>query len=188
MVASNHIVIQSYETKIEELEQQKALVAETLHHQPQKPDSFEDKPEPVLTFLANPWKLWETGHIHARRLVAKLAFAERVVYDRKLGARTPEIALQFKAFGSVYTLQKKSGAVEKTRTSTGVTPQRPQRCASTNSATTALSRLGEGLCSEAVRGSEEENEGGGEFFSASPESCCDREVCPPARPRQRLIP
>ena len=34
-------------------------------------------------------------------------------------------------------LAKNSGAVEKTRTSTGVTPQRPQRCASTNSATTA---------------------------------------------------
>ena len=32
-----------------------------------------------------------------------------------------------------------NGAVEKTRTSTGVTPQRPQRCASTNSATTARS-------------------------------------------------
>ena len=30
-----------------------------------------------------------------------------------------------------------NGAVEKTRTSTGFTPQRPQRCASTNSATTA---------------------------------------------------
>ena len=30
------------------------------------------------------------------------------------------------------------GAVEKTRTSTGVSPQRPQRCASTSSATTAL--------------------------------------------------
>ena len=29
------------------------------------------------------------------------------------------------------------GAAEKTRTSTGVTPQRPQRCASTNSATAA---------------------------------------------------
>ncbi|ATG46156.1 hypothetical protein CEW89_00360 [Celeribacter ethanolicus] len=62
MAASNHIVFQSYETKIEELEQQKALVAETLHSQPQKPDSFEDKLEPVLTFFANPWKLWETGH------------------------------------------------------------------------------------------------------------------------------
>ena len=33
-----------------------------------------------------------------------------------------------------------NGAVEKIRTSTGVTPQRPQRCASTNSATTALVR------------------------------------------------
>ena len=32
------------------------------------------------------------------------------------------------------------GAVEKTRTSTGVSPQRPQRCASTNSATAARLR------------------------------------------------
>ena len=31
-----------------------------------------------------------------------------------------------------------NGAAEKTRTSTGVIPQRPQRCASTNSATAAL--------------------------------------------------
>ena len=34
------------------------------------------------------------------------------------------------------------GAVEKTRTSTGFRPQRPQRCASTSSATTALGYLG----------------------------------------------
>ena len=33
------------------------------------------------------------------------------------------------------------GAVEKTRTSTGFPPQRPQRCASTNSATTAFIHL-----------------------------------------------
>ena len=31
----------------------------------------------------------------------------------------------------------RTGAVEKTRTSTGLPPQRPQRCASTNSATAA---------------------------------------------------
>ena len=36
--------------------------------------------------------------------------------------------------------QKKNGAAEKTRTSTGVSPQRPQRCASTNSATAARLR------------------------------------------------
>jgi len=41
---------------------------------------------------------------------------------------------------------KDVGAVEKTRTSTGFRPQRPQRCASTNSATTAKSP-GPGLVS-----------------------------------------
>jgi len=35
-----------------------------------------------------------------------------------------------------------NGAVEKTRTSTGFRPQRPQRCASTSSATTALGYVG----------------------------------------------
>ncbi len=35
-------------------------------------------------------------------------------------------------------LTTNNGAAEKTRTSTGVTPQRPQRCASTNSATAAI--------------------------------------------------
>ena len=42
-----------------------------------------------------------------------------------------------------------AGAVEKTRTSTGFRPQRPQRCASTSSATTALvkkQRTGIGGC------------------------------------------
>ena len=37
----------------------------------------------------------------------------------------------------LYLLINRYGAVEKTRTSTGSLPQRPQRCASTNSATTA---------------------------------------------------
>src|SRR5690606_9416187 len=40
--------------------------------------------------------------------------------------------------GSSPPLTELSGAVEKTRTSTGFRPQRPQRCASTSPATTAL--------------------------------------------------
>ena len=48
-------------------------------------------------------------------------------------------------------LLKKNGATEKTRTSTGVTPQRPQRCASTNSATVALLRpIGVGLLASKI--------------------------------------
>jgi hypothetical protein len=37
---------------------------------------------------------------------------------------------------------QENGAVKKTRTSTGFRPQRPQRCASTNSAMTALALTG----------------------------------------------
>jgi site-specific DNA recombinase len=39
----------------------------------------------VLTFLANPWKLWESGNINLRRAVLKLAFAERIQYCRIQG-------------------------------------------------------------------------------------------------------
>ncbi len=38
---------------------------------------------------------------------------------------------------TVYQVRTVTGAVEKTRTSTAFRPQRPQRCASTSSATTA---------------------------------------------------
>ncbi len=45
-----------------------------------------------------------------------------------------------------------SGAVEKTRTSTGFRPQRPQRCASTSSATTALGFIGGKACARPAVG------------------------------------
>ncbi len=55
--------------------------------------------EPVLAFLANPWKLWDSGNIHLRRIVLKLAFAGRLRYCRIKGPRTPKITLPFKALG-----------------------------------------------------------------------------------------
>ncbi len=45
----------------------------------------------------------------------------------------------------IKNLESVSGAVGGTRTRTSVTSQRPQRCASTNSATTACHRLGVAL-------------------------------------------
>ncbi len=139
--STNATVIGIYEAKIGSLEKSRRILAEQLANQAEPKGSFDEKPKPVLTFLANPWKLWETGHTTLRRIVLKLAFAERIQYDRKEGARTPQISLPFKALGGITDSNVCFGAVEKTRTSTGITPQRPQRCASTNSATTAFSRL-----------------------------------------------
>ena len=120
-----------------QLEKEKLLITEKVQNQTQSKGTFEEKLEPVLQFLTNPWKLWENGNIHLRRKILKMAFLERISYDRFEGARTTQISLPFKALGCSSDHEVFLGAAEKTRTSTGVTPQRPQRCASTNSATAA---------------------------------------------------
>ncbi len=137
--SSNATVIQTYEAKIAELEKFKAIAAQQLENQDIPAGSYEEKLEPVLTFLANPWKLWETGHINLRRMVLKPAFAGRITYDRNEGARTPQIALPFKALAGFDKGRVCFGAGEGTRTPTPKAPE-PKSGASTNSATPATSR------------------------------------------------
>ena len=90
-------VIRRFEQRITELEKQKALLAEKQVQRPEPKGVFEEKLELSLQFLASPWKLWETGDITLRRIVLKLALADRVYYCRNRGARTPDFAFPFKA-------------------------------------------------------------------------------------------
>ena len=83
--ATNSAVIHKYEDRIGTLERQKVVLCEQIADQAEPRQSFEEKLEPVLTFLANPWKLWESGNINLRRAVLKLAFAERIQYCRIQG-------------------------------------------------------------------------------------------------------
>lgn len=110
VAATNAAVVSRYEDKIDELERRKIVLAEQLAKQAEPKGSFEEKLEPVLTFLSNPWKLWESGHVCLRRTVLKLAFADRLSYCRKEGARTPKIALPFKALGEFCTQVDGCGA------------------------------------------------------------------------------
>ena len=95
--ASNATVIRGYESKISELERQKLVLAEQMTKQVEPPGKFTESLELALAFLANPWKLWETGQISLRRTVLKLAFSEHIKYTRNEGPRTPEISLPFRA-------------------------------------------------------------------------------------------
>lgn len=122
--ASNSTVIRMYEEKVAVLEREKLVLGEKLGRQVEPKGGFDEKLEPVLTFLANPWKLWESGHIAARRTVLKLAFLNRIKYCRNQGARTPEIALPFKALGALAGPDMRSGAGGGTRTRTGTRPNR----------------------------------------------------------------
>ena len=56
MVLKNVSTIRSYETRIGELERSKLVMAEQQAQQATPKGRFEDQLEPVLTFLANPWK------------------------------------------------------------------------------------------------------------------------------------
>ncbi|MEO0486233.1 MAG: recombinase family protein [Pseudomonadota bacterium] len=99
LTSNNASVIGTYEDKIAQLERQKAVLAEQAEKHTIPHGTFEEKLEPLLQFLANPWKLWETGQVELRRLTLKLAFAGRLEYTRNEGPRTPELALPFKALG-----------------------------------------------------------------------------------------
>ena len=103
-------VIASCEDKIDMMEREKTKVAQEMAEMAKPMGSFEEKLEPVLTFLANPFKIWATGNITLRRLVLKLAIADRIFYDRFEGARTTEIAFPFKALGGITDPQVCFGA------------------------------------------------------------------------------
>ena len=101
METTNNTVIGTYEEKIGQLEHQKLLLADKLLNQAEPKGTFEEKLEPVLQFLANPYKLWTTGHITLRRTVLKLAFTTRIQYDRNTGPRTPQLTLPPKALKGI---------------------------------------------------------------------------------------
>ncbi|MEP2640814.1 recombinase family protein [Roseobacter sp.] len=101
MSASNAAIICPYEDKVEGLERQRAILTEKLGKEVEPKGAFEEKLELALTFLSNPWKVWENGGIYARRLVLKLAFTTPIQYCRNKGARTPVLSLLFKALGGV---------------------------------------------------------------------------------------
>lgn len=85
----------AYERKITMLEKQKLLAEEQLESGLKPITTPANILELTLRFVANPWNLWETGNLHLRKLVLKLAFNGRLVHCRESGYRTPKIALPF---------------------------------------------------------------------------------------------
>ena len=94
--ASMPSVVSAYEKRLARLEQDKLVAQEKLGKTEQPSHSFDHLFELSCAFLANPWKLWESGQLTLRRTVLKLAFVERISYCRKTGLRTPKTTLPFK--------------------------------------------------------------------------------------------
>jgi len=53
-------------------------------------DPFDETFRTALTFLANPFKLWEIGNLDARRMVLRLVLNSQLPYNRIEGFRTAD--------------------------------------------------------------------------------------------------
>ncbi|GLO70465.1 hypothetical protein MACH17_19820 [Phaeobacter inhibens] len=104
--ADSKSIIAAYEKRIEKMERQKLILDEKLVNRGKPAHTFEQMFEHACAFLSNPWKLWESGNLIARRIVLRLAFAERISYSREFGLRTPKTTLPFKVLEG-FSCQKK---------------------------------------------------------------------------------
>lgn len=89
-------MIATYEDRVRKLEEDKLLIRERMANAGRPKSSFENTLRTVLTFLSNPWKLWNSDRLDDKRAVLKLAFADNLRYARGQGFRTADLSLPFK--------------------------------------------------------------------------------------------
>jgi site-specific DNA recombinase len=106
--ATKPTVITAYENKIAKLEREKLVLEEKRPARGNPRGRFEDMFELAMRILSNPSRLGFRVHAQ-RRPVLKLTFADRLSYCWKLGLRTSEMTLPFKAFGVFSGRRKRNG-------------------------------------------------------------------------------
>ncbi len=130
-------LVRAYEKKVEEIDSQKIILREKMEQGIRPRGSFQEIYRTALSFLENPQKLWVSGDLIAQKTVLKLAFDEKLRYRKNEGYRTVITSCPFRFFrllSADNSILVRSRRLELPRS---LPPQRPQRCASTNSATTA---------------------------------------------------
>ncbi len=134
--ATSPQLVAAYEKRLLDLDRERAAVAEKVASTAKPLPDFDATLRTALDFLANPWKLWDSGRLEDQRAVCKLVFTEHLDYAPESGFRTAETTLPFKVLDAV-TSQNPEVVPRR-----GLEPPRlaahgPEPCASTNSATWA---------------------------------------------------
>lgn len=91
--ASNEIVRQYYESKIEELTNEIEELNATSQTQPKI--KFDDALEEVLDFIGTPHKYWKKADIEGKHMIHRLMFTEKPTYNKQDGFGTPKVSLPF---------------------------------------------------------------------------------------------
>ena len=99
--AESQSAVRAYEKRLGDLDTKRHLLKEKISNCGKPLHTYEETFEHSMTFLSNPWKIWENGSIEYRQTVLKLAFADQLAYDRENGFRTPKLSLPFKALEDI---------------------------------------------------------------------------------------
>ncbi|WP_427792975.1 recombinase family protein [Brevundimonas diminuta] len=92
-------LVKTYEARIREMETRKVEIREKAANLGKPKKDFPVIFKTAMRFLANPYNIWASGEMIYRRMVLKLAFADRVTYLRGEGFKTVDTALPFKMLG-----------------------------------------------------------------------------------------
>ncbi len=92
-------LVTAYEKQVRKLEEEKIALLERADTQAKPKLDFERTYRTAMSFLANPWKLWDSGLLEHKRMVLRLAFSGLVPYCPETGYRTAETTLPFKLLG-----------------------------------------------------------------------------------------
>ncbi|MBV1928642.1 MAG: recombinase family protein [Gammaproteobacteria bacterium] len=91
----NPILLDTYEAKIRDLQEEKVYLSEKVQMCGRPLASFEDTFRTAIEFLGNPHKLWESNDIDQRRMLLRMAFTDKITYDRNQGFRTAAMSQPF---------------------------------------------------------------------------------------------
>ncbi|MDP3332347.1 MAG: recombinase family protein [Methylotenera sp.] len=100
-------VITAYEDRIRKLEKQKIVLSENIEKCGRPLRHFDETFRTAMDFLVSPCNLWNSERLEDKRMVLKLAFADRLAYVRNEGFRTANIAFPFKALAVYHSDENK---------------------------------------------------------------------------------
>lgn len=96
--AKSETLIQGYEVRIEQMEEEKKQVKKAMRKF-KTPIDFETALDKVMEFVEDPAKMWQTKDLTKQRVVLKLVFNEKLLYLRDFGFETASLSLPFALSG-----------------------------------------------------------------------------------------
>ena len=106
MEAESRTVIARFESEVEKLELEKLVLDEKASKCGSVARDYDESFRTAFEFIANPWKLWNTGTFDDKRIVLNLTLGSHLEYDWDEGVRTAELSLPFKLLQDVCDREK----------------------------------------------------------------------------------